>query len=470
MKKFRKLLSVLMAALLFFAMVAPASSIGIDLDETIHTGGMNDLNVRQAARDYMDTRAAYLLGETETMEWLVTGIADDEAAHIVHLEENCILLTDISYDILSVMCSDTTAIVDVAETVLYNCDGDSSFAQVTHRLTILNYDTATVIVAADEYYEDFSGFISCSYVTPNDAANDTNSASGTNGSSLCIIQIAIGEDRTPERDVVNNTNDNKYGEDLGCNFAPWCSIFIRWCAVEANISDTVIPLRRFCKDLKSYYVNLGLYHPQKTNNVYYIPQPGDILFIGASEDNSTHVGIVEKFVDNEGDDNDRVWIIDGNSIDDNGEATQVNHRSVKLKRSDILGYASPLYASKGHTAATHTNEGDTHSGTCMNCNAAFEEAHEFHYNYDINNHWEECCDCGYVKNTAAHTNGDCFNDDFSHWYECTICGAAHDMEAHVYMTLVDGMQRCMTCNYIKSNSGGITPVPGLSDDKDTPKF
>lgn len=76
-----KFVAVIVIVCLMLSCGSTVLSVGIDMDETITTGGLNELNVRQAVRNYMDTRASFLLGEIESMDWLVNGINNDETAH-----------------------------------------------------------------------------------------------------------------------------------------------------------------------------------------------------------------------------------------------------------------------------------------------------------------------------------------------------------------------------------------------------
>jgi hypothetical protein len=227
-----------------------------------------------------------------------------------------------------------------------------------------------------------------------------------------------------------------------------------------NICMLIVAVLYYHSMSKSYYVNLGLYHPQKTNGKYYTPQPGDILFIGTSEDNSTHVGIVERFEDNEGDNNDCVWIIDGNSIDDNGEATRVNYRSVKLKRSDILGYASPLYTNAGHSSNVHVNKGDSHGGTCINCGVAFEEEHCFSYTDNGGNHSKVCNDCN-LSIVESHVYYYEYLNINNHRAVCSGCMHLGSTSQHIFFENSDGTnqwQECIDCAYKKGIGG---PISGL---------
>ena len=299
MKKFRKLSSVLMAILLLFAMVTPAGSVGIDLDETIHTGGMNDLNVRQAARDYMDIRAAYLLGETETMEWIIAGVANNEADHKTRLEECSIILIDLSYEIVLVECGGTESLVKVSETVEYIKNGIADSGTVLHELCILCNDMP--FVASDAYFEAFSNFRSRSYVSPEEQEYSLNSIPNLDD-QLCIIAVAYSQINQGE----NANGETEYGAAYGDADMEWCSAFICWCAKQANVrttkkDDTIIYDDPTCQYCLNHYILKGQFYKSYEYGGTYVPKPGDIMFKGSRSYNedtgeesftSHHVGLV----------------------------------------------------------------------------------------------------------------------------------------------------------------------------------
>lgn len=519
MKKFRKLSSVLMAILLLFAMVTPAGSVGIDLDETIHTGGMNDLNVRQAARDYMDIRAAYLLGETETMEWIIAGVANNEADHKTRLEECSIILIDLSYEIVLVECGGTESLVKVSETVEYIKNGIADSGTVLHELCILCNDMP--FVASDAYFEAFSNFRSRSYVSPEEQEYSLNSIPNLDD-QLCIIAVAYSQINQGE----NANGETEYGAAYGDADMEWCSAFICWCAKQANVrttkkDDTIIYDDPTCQYCLNHYILKGQFYKSYEYGGTYVPKPGDIMFKGSRSYNedtgeesftSHHVGLVVS-VNEEA---ETFKIIHGN-----GPRNIVEERTREMDDESIIGYAHPIYEHTAHeygkyydTGVAHkwgciycgyadhedphnyppySKDSTKHWRTCTICNITQEESHDYHYeylnnsnhravcsdcmhlgstaahfyyaNYDNTNHWEECVGCGHKKNLVAHSSSGYMKNNLHHWNVCTDCGNDYGMEAHSYMTYADGTQRCI-CGYIKSGSGGITPVPGNMNNGD----
>jgi hypothetical protein len=465
MKKLYKIVSLLLVAALLLTGSTVALASGIFTEEITLTG-LNDLSVRQAARNYMDIRADFLLGESDGMNWLVNGINNDEAAHLAKLTDESIALIDTSYVIDSVECADTMAIVFVTESVYYSKNGTSNTALISHELTVMLHDETTPVVAADGYTEIFSGFESCSYVAPIAETYTTNATTSPGGSSLCILQVAIGQIGYEEDDPVANTNVTKYGTELGYPGQPWCVLFVSWCAKHANVDASIIKRHSNCDTLKTFFMDQGTFNYSPAQSGTYVPVPGDIVFKGTDISDSTHVGIVEKV------EGEYVYMIDGN-----GTYNDVSRNRFKLSATNVLGYGHPNYENSNHVASEYTCTSGLHSGTCMNCSVEFEATHEMlcgkvdgdchqavcaicQYSItsahimgttlcsDNTNHWYECGDCGYQEDVEAHAYGSYRTNSSGHWQECTECGITTDLSVHRYVTQLDGSKVCKICSYL----------------------
>ena len=118
-------------------------------------------------------------------------------------------------------------------------------------------------------------------------------------------------------------------------------MFVDWCFLTAYGYENA--LRLLCQPEKSagagctyslgYYKNKGQFHTSG-------PKPGDQIFFGTSQSNSTHTGIVEKVTAQ------KVFTIEGNTSD------QVARRSYSLTNSRILGYGRPAYDTVAEPAPT----------------------------------------------------------------------------------------------------------------------
>lgn len=121
----------------------------------------------------------------------------------------------------------------------------------------------------------------------------------------------------------------------------WCDMFVDWCFLTAYGYENA--LRLLCQPEKSagagctyslgYYKKKGQFHTSG-------PKPGDQIFFGTSQSNSTHTGIVEKVTAQ------KVFTIEGNTSD------QVARRTYSLTNSRILGYGRPAYDAVQQAAPT----------------------------------------------------------------------------------------------------------------------
>ena len=121
----------------------------------------------------------------------------------------------------------------------------------------------------------------------------------------------------------------------------WCDMFVDWCFLTAFGYETALKL--LCQPEKSagagctyslrYFKNKGQFHTSG-------PKPGDQIFFGTSQSDSSHTGLVEKV------DGSKVYTIEGNSSD------QVIRRSYALNNSRILGYGRPAYDAVEDTVPT----------------------------------------------------------------------------------------------------------------------
>lgn len=128
--------------------------------------------------------------------------------------------------------------------------------------------------------------------------------------------------------------------------ASWCSIFVSWCADNANAIGVAVPKEATCSSMKNWFEERGEYYPADSD---YIPQKGDILFMNTATDGSdgvTHVEIVTRsgFVMRSG--KKHVRAIGGCTSDINYEGegyVTEKTRPFDMKNAVILGYAHPAY-------------------------------------------------------------------------------------------------------------------------------
>ena len=187
------------------------------------------------------------------------------------------------------------------------------------------------------------------------------SASGCDASKVIAVAAAeIGykekksnaqlDDKTANAGSGNYTKyardfDQKYPQWYNGkkNGYAWCDMFVDWCFLTAYGYENA--LRLLCQPEKSagagctyslrYYKNKGQFHTSG-------PRPGDQIFFGTSQSDSSHTGIVEKVTAS------KVYTIEGNTSD------QVARRNYALSNSRILGYGRPAYDAVTETAPTPT--------------------------------------------------------------------------------------------------------------------
>jgi hypothetical protein len=190
-----------------------------------------------------------------------------------------------------------------------------------------------------------------------------------------------------------------------------------------------------------FFVDLDRFYFSPAHDGNYTPQAGDVIVFGVYTDDkkdASHVGIVEKVADG------NVYTIEGNV------SNKVRYKDYALTDSYIIGYGCPNYATSGHTSAAYSYANGSHSGTCVNCGAAFEE--ECHmvgtsnnstthtvactdcgnsytalhylshlYNADNSAHWKKCINCDYKQSSDHSCNGAYDTDEISHSQICSIC-------------------------------------------------
>jgi len=154
--------------------------------------------------------------------------------------------------------------------------------------------------------------------------NTGNQASDIVG--IAATQVGYGEDYS---------GYTKYGDWYGLPYSDWCAMFVSWCANQAGVGTDVFPSFALCSAGADWFISQGRFHYAGD----YAPQAGDLIFY-ASYGNIYHVGLVT------GSDDYNVYSIEGNY----NEA--VYNVSYPLSYGDILGYATPAYATSGTTVTT----------------------------------------------------------------------------------------------------------------------
>lgn len=125
----------------------------------------------------------------------------------------------------------------------------------------------------------------------------------------------------------------------------WCAMFVSWCANQAEIATSIIPLHASCTVGINWFKNNGAWKARSG----YTPKVGDIIYFSNSSGSPAHVGIVYKV------DGSKVYTIEGNT---SGGSTVIANgggvckKSYALSYSRILGYGVPTYSGAATISAT----------------------------------------------------------------------------------------------------------------------
>ena len=165
-----------------------------------------------------------------------------------------------------------------------------------------------------------------------------------------LVSIALKE----EGYVEGANNYTKYGvwysEQVADNsfaYGAWCAMFVSWCANQANIPRSIIPLYASCAIGRQWFESRGLFKYKES----YTPKTGDIIFFLSN--GASHTGIVVDYR------NGTVYTIEGNTSD------MCHQRSYDPMNARITGYGTPQYpiynGSKIEFDVSNATSGEGHS-------------------------------------------------------------------------------------------------------------
>lgn len=114
--------------------------------------------------------------------------------------------------------------------------------------------------------------------------------------------------------------------------APWCAMFVSWCADQAGATD-IIPIHAYTPSGADWFKKRKQWHTRGG-------QPGDIVYFKFSGNRIHHVGIVEK-----ANSNGTYTVIEGNTSGTvNGDQRNGGVVARKIRKSGIVGFGRPKYA------------------------------------------------------------------------------------------------------------------------------
>lgn len=370
MKSMLRKISMIMAIILLFNVVPVYATENLSTNEII--------------ADYMNARHLAITNSVNELleNYSVSGIVVDENRHFEVLSEENIDITAFDYEIASIGESDVMTEVVVEETITYEINNVINTECIEHFIIVMYEDNGAPIVVSDSYAEEYSGFVSASYV------NSGIATCAVSGSESCIVHVAESQVGYYEKASNSNldsftanagsANYTKYGEWYGYNGVAWCAIFVSWCANQANVATSIITKTASCDVSMNFFKNNSRFYASNAYGGSYTPQVGDVFFTGPSYTDSTHTGIITAV------NGSTVTVVDGNSSD------RVRERDMSLNDTSLIGFGNPAYANTSHTYVWKTASAQ---------------------------HWRECNACGYITVKSQH------NWVYkSTYYQCSVCG------------------------------------------------
>lgn len=324
------------------------------------SGELTELEVRSVINRYFAERAAFLQdASVDSISSAIADIVPDEVSHRTLLTNSGITFESSTITIAEVT-NGYIAYATVNEKVGYIVQGALKTDTVVHKVMVIRDELGVVKIANDAYFEDYSDFRSCAYVSPGEAAT-VNAATGTGGSP-CIIYVANQQvGYTPAID--NYTKYNEwYSTYTGINYngSPWCAMFVSWCAEQANISKSIIPRTPV---VSGFYNNMTYYARSSTT-----PRVGDLaIFAG-----KTHVGIVTAVNSSSG----TYTVVEGNARESANSDYKVLRSTWNFTSTGMAGFCRPAYVTTNHS---------------------------YTWKYTATQHWGVCDHCGHTTAKSAHS-------------------------------------------------------------------
>lgn len=347
-----------------------------------------NLVIENSVNAYMENRSAFLkdMVTNELEEVSVSGIVEDEQLHKEKLDELGIEYGEVEFQIENISISDNFVKVTVYEKVIYTKNVECIQEETTHLLTLMQDAKGNWGVVSDAYMENFTDFVSCSYVPENTEISTLTIAQGITPTIVQIAESQVGyleKDSNSSLDSftanAGDANYTKYGAWYGYNPADWCAMFVSWCADQAGISSGMFPKYAGCYAGLNTFDEMGRYYEKGS----YTPKVGDIFFQAREEPGKGHTGIVISVSGN------TMTIIDGNC--NNG----VRRHTMAITDSSILGFVTPCI----HTSVQKYNV-LYHWNACSMCNTqlSLKVGHTFSAT-------GKCLYCPATQNSTAAKDG-----------------------------------------------------------------
>ena len=449
----KRYLSVCLILMLLLSMAAPVYADGIigEIETEVEIRGLTEFNVRMLVSRYFAQRKAYLQGTAETIDVVVPAMVTDEAAHKQAIEEANAVLLDSTVVINEVAFWDEITPVSATETVSFRINEQIIQETVTHEIVVLFDSDGCLYVTSDSYSDSL--FSSAAYVPPEiQAAAELNAG----GSSSCILTVAYSQLGVTEAADGSTKYGIWYGnlkDDTWFYSADWCTMFVSWCANEANVDTWIIPCYDSAPYLQEWFD--GYYRFYTPNSSSYSPRAGDLFFYRTSRTDKDgnlivseygHVGFIYSVSGN------YIYIVDGNT----GDPDRVKYDYMSINNPILTGFARPNYASTSHSYSSYLYYDEMgHWSSCQNCGTrTTKTSHSYSSDlqYDESAHWQCCQDCGARTTKTAHSYvGGWQHNGSGHWRNCQSCKIGSVIISHTMLWNVDHYE-CVTCGRIGDDS------------------
>ena len=192
MKKYRPLVSAILALFILLELPVYACSYDINLNEYLDATAAISL-----VEDYFYARGNNGdLGVLEKVASEDLAEEEEERLELLHIYDVSILSNEI--EVCQLEEDDSRFFVYVDETVAYEANGLQGYEVVEHELILGRYSGKIV---SDGYREDFSGITSCAYVPPENRIHNVDDALQMLQVSLnnseddpCIVSVALSQE------------------------------------------------------------------------------------------------------------------------------------------------------------------------------------------------------------------------------------------------------------------------------------
>ena len=298
--------------------------------------------------------------DAELARWMSYDVLESAVLRVEKLSEQEITVADVDYTVTQYRAERGELVADVFETV-----GGETFT-TTHDIRLSGNAADGWRIEADSRRDSvLPDFVSINAGTnaPRPSAGRENDWTNTGNQAVDIAQVALTQLGYAETgDNYTKYNVWFYGSNQS---APWCAIFISWCAAQAGVPESIVARNARASGFSVSNMRLNRYGAPAYAFGDKAAQCGDIAYIDNSGNEvSNHVGLVYKA------DSEYIYTVEGN-CGDKVITRKYSTRTGRIGSSKvkIVFFARPDYANDegpGVPAPTPSEPGmppDVQAGT-----------------------------------------------------------------------------------------------------------